>query len=117
MPAGTRQYFLPKLSFADVKRAIESKHQAIVPMFFSGVGMKVMFVESEILIAVLLQLLERSIVALPVHDAIIVRQDRAPVAMSVMKAVFKEHTGVPAALSCDPDPREQRRRRKKVVLA
>jgi hypothetical protein len=41
-------------------------------LFCTGIGFKLMFIESECLIDVLLALIDRSIVALPVHDAVIV---------------------------------------------
>ena len=43
-----------------------------------------MFIESEILVGVLLQLVDRGITALPVHDAIIVPGRKAPTAKDVM---------------------------------
>ena len=50
--------------------------------------------ESNILVDVLLTLKTQGIVALPVHDAVVVRDDNADKAKAVMKQVFREHTGI-----------------------
>jgi cellulose synthase/poly-beta-1,6-N-acetylglucosamine synthase-like glycosyltransferase len=34
------------------------------------------------------------IVALPIHDAVVVRDDNSDKAKAVMKQVFREHTGI-----------------------
>jgi hypothetical protein len=46
------------------------------------------------LVDVLETLRSKGIVALPVHDAVVVRDDNADKAEAIMKKVFKEHTGI-----------------------
>ena len=60
----------------------------------SGIGMQLFRKESDILIDVLETLRSEGIVALPVHDAVVVRDDNADKAEAVMKQVFREHTGI-----------------------
>ena len=50
--------------------------------------------ESDILMDVLEALRSVGIVALPVHDAVVVRDDNADKAKAVMKKVFRGHTGI-----------------------
>jgi len=50
--------------------------------------------ESDILVDVLEALRSVGIVALHIHDAVVVRDDNSDKAKAVMKKVFKEHTGI-----------------------
>ena len=59
-----------------------------------GIGMQLFRKESNILVDVLETLRSEGIVALPVHDAVVVRDDNADKAEAVMKQVFREHTGI-----------------------
>jgi len=60
-----------------------------------------MFRESQILLDILKELLERQVVALPIHDALIVEADKATLVTEVMLRVFKLHTGVAALVDTD----------------
>jgi hypothetical protein len=60
----------------------------------SGIGMQLFRKESDILVDVLITLQAKGIVALPIHDAVVVRDDNSDKAKAVMKKVFKEHTGI-----------------------
>ena len=50
--------------------------------------------ESDILVDVLEALSSEGIVALPVHDAVVVRDDISDKAKAVMKDIFRGHTGI-----------------------
>ena len=60
----------------------------------SGMGMLLFRKESDILADVLLTLKAQGITALPIHDAVVVRDDKSDKAKAVMKEVFEDHTGV-----------------------
>jgi len=60
----------------------------------SGVGMQLFRKESDILVDVLETLRSEGIVALPIHDAVVVRDNNSHKAKAVMKQVFREHTGI-----------------------
>jgi hypothetical protein len=60
----------------------------------SGIGMQLFRNESDILVDVLLTLKTQGIVGLPIHDAVVVRDDNSDKAKAVMKQVFREHTGI-----------------------
>ena len=70
------------------------KHPEIYPQLTSGIGMQLFREESDILVDVLEALRSVGIVALPIHDAVVVRDDNSDKAKAVMKKVFKEHTGI-----------------------
>ncbi|WP_062309529.1 hypothetical protein [Polynucleobacter sinensis] len=83
--------------FAD----IYSFHKPISRFFGKSNGMKFMFLESEILIDVLLELNGKGIVALPIHDCILVKESAQKVAKDVMLRVFKQHTKLDATVSAE----------------
>ena len=94
MPKGARKHLPSHTNIRDILAAIESKHPAIYPQMTSGIGMQLFRMESDILVDVLETLRSEGIVALPVHDAVVVRDDNADKAEAVMKQVFREHTGI-----------------------
>ena len=73
-----------------VMAAVQSKHQAIAPLFCQGIWPRLMFTESQIMVSVLLELIQRGIVALPIHDGLLVGEPHAEVCAEVMReAAFK----------------------------
>ena len=60
----------------------------------SGMGMQLFRKESDILVDVLLTLKTQGITALPIHDAVVVRDDKSDKAKAIMQKVFKDHTGI-----------------------
>jgi hypothetical protein len=56
-----------------------------------------MFIESEILIAVVLHLFKSGIPALPLHDAVLVAKPHTKAAKVAMEAAFRTYTGQPRA--------------------
>ena len=72
LPKGTADLLPPRIG---VRRATELllEHNApITPLVQENVGFEVMFMESEVLIDVVMELESREIAALPIHDAVIV---------------------------------------------
>ena len=94
LPKGSRKHIPSRISFRDILGAVERRHPAIYPQMTSGIGMQLFRKESDILIDVLITLQARGIVALPVHDAVIVMDDHHLLATKIMKEVFKRHTGI-----------------------
>lgn len=99
MPKGVRQMFPGSVKVSDVIGRVEARHADILHLFCTGVGHKGQFIESEILVDVLLGLQDQEIVGLPVHDAVIVPASLALEATRVMEKVFEDHTGVPGLVS------------------
>ena len=75
------------------KEAVGALHPALIPLFDTDVGFDLMFMESRLLVAVLLVLSERGIVALPMHDGIMVKQSARLEAMAVMGETSVRHLG------------------------
>ena len=94
LPKGSRKHFPSRINLKDIIRAVEKKHPVIFPLMTSGIGMQLFRKESDILVDVLEALRSVGIVALPIHDAVVVRDDNSDKAKAVMKKVFKEHTGI-----------------------
>lgn len=98
-PKGTAKLLPKNRSITELMDMIIAAHPAIKDAFFKGMGHDAQFVESQIMVAVLLELTERGIVALPVHDALIVACGDADVAEQVMLETFRKHAGVPAEIT------------------
>jgi hypothetical protein len=79
------------LKLRAVLKAIESKHSAIAKHFYQGFGHTTQHVESELILAILRQLRERGIVALPVHDCIYVPASHEAEAVRIMAATWEAH--------------------------
>jgi hypothetical protein len=92
-PDDVKQNFGPKTRAKDVVAAIHQKHPKLASVLSSGVGLWLMFHESEIMMRVLERLQEREIVALPVFDAVVVKVSSASDAKAVMAEEFKQYTG------------------------
>lgn len=94
MPKGTRELFDISVGVRDVVERIEAHHPDIRHLFGVGIGHRQQLIESEILIDVLMALKDRNIVALPIHDAVVIAGSRAPDTRRVMEEVFQSHTGI-----------------------
>jgi hypothetical protein len=77
---------------ARLKGAILERHPALKPCFGSGVGDRLMHTESEVLVRVLGELKSRGIVALGLHDGLLVATSRADGVRIVMEEVAREVT-------------------------
>ena len=55
--------------------------------------------ESDILVDVLTTLKAKGVVALPIHDAVLIMDEHQEVAQKVMIEVFEEHTGLTPQVS------------------
>ncbi|MFM0347665.1 hypothetical protein [Paraburkholderia sp. RL17-347-BIC-D] len=91
LPAGVK--------LTEVCRDIERHHAPIADRFYCRSGMEAMRTESDIIVAVMLELRQRGIVGLPIHDAVLVSEDQADQAEEVMLAMFTQHTGNTVAVS------------------
>lgn len=93
-PKGTREDFDKKVKFGDLMYRIEEAHKPISHFFGTGVGLKIMFIESQILVKALLDCIDNNIVALPVHDALIVAESDIDKTKEIMLKAFKDITGI-----------------------
>ena len=100
-PKGTREHLPRKISFIFVLRRLEEHHAAIVPLFYKSEGHRLQFIESQILVALLLKLQDEGIVALPIHDAVIVAESITDSTTSIMEQVFRETIGIDAIVRAE----------------
>jgi hypothetical protein len=101
MPQGCRDLFPPKLSYAEVADKIRQFHHPVSEFLYAGVGPKLTYQESQVLIIVLTKLLEQGITALPIHDAVIVAKGHRDQTVEIMLEVFKMVTGIDGLVSLD----------------
>jgi hypothetical protein len=93
-PQDTRKLFRRGDKIAEVVAAIEQKHELIKDHFHRGLGHDVQFIESKIMVGVLLIMKARGITALPIHDALMVPASAAATAKEAMLSVFRQVAGV-----------------------
>ncbi|MEX1035035.1 MAG: hypothetical protein WDZ54_03710 [Sneathiella sp.] len=101
MPKGVRKQFFEQQPVSDVCKAITAAHPDIKDQFYSGIGHKAQFIESEIMIDVLLKLKDKGIVALSIHDAVIVGQSKEEEVRQVMLGCFLAHTGIEGVVTTE----------------
>lgn len=100
-PKDSKGLLPEKMKVEQIVELIEQAHPVIASYFGTPKGHYVQFRESEVMVNVLLRLMEDNIIALPIHDAIVVPCSAKDRAMEVMKSVFEELIGVGITLSCD----------------
>lgn len=94
------------LPWRSVVASLKESHKPIAELFDRDVGQSLTFTESEILIEALLTLQEQGIVALPVHDCIVVAESDAEVAERAMLNTFTFHTHQTGRVEIERAPAE-----------
>lgn len=98
-PQGTKTTLPPKASAGDLIRRISEFHAPVAHHFGTEVGHHLQFIESEVMMGVLLQLMEESIVTLPIHDAVLGPWSKKDRVKEVMMEVFEKRVGVGAMVT------------------
>ena len=93
-PKGVKQMFKEDIRFQEVSDAIRRYHSGIAHKFYVGIGHYLQYLESQILIKVLLGLKELGIHALPIHDAVVVGRAWVDMSRKLMEQVFLDMTNV-----------------------
>lgn len=75
------------------RRAVLSAFPELEGVLEHGIGLSLQFTESQILVAALLRLASRGIVALPIHDAVLVARSKTEAAEMAMREAALEITG------------------------
>ncbi len=91
-PRETAQLFPEGMKLHDAITAMERRHEAISHLFGTGVGFKLMFVESQVLLRALLALRKERITALPLHDSVLVALSCAERAKELLTDAIEELT-------------------------
>lgn len=100
-PMGTKSMLPSDLSMQEIIDLILQAHPAIAHLLGTEVGHKAQFIESQVMVKVLLRLKEQSIVALPIHDGLVVPDDDETKAKAVMEDMFKDEVGVDCPVSVE----------------
>jgi hypothetical protein len=87
-PEGTSRHFPRGTKLQDALALVRFVHEPIVTLFGTGIGLKLMLTESEILIEALGHLAHRGITALPLHDSVLVAASDAEEATGIMAESF-----------------------------
>ena len=87
-----------------VDKIIKS-HSPIAQYFHTGIGHQVQFIESEIMMRVLLDLMSKGVVCLPIHDGVIIPQSAHELARQVMEDKSEEVSGIRIPVSIERDLR------------
>jgi hypothetical protein len=103
-PMGTAKHFSKHLSIREIEQPIVHHHQPIRELFYSGFGLTMQFIESRVLVHSLLRLIDLRVVALPVHDCLVVPQSSAEIAEQVMLDSFQLIAGVPGVVGRSVTP-------------
>ena len=73
-------------SYSQVLSLIEAVHPALVQDFFgTGVGHHLQFLESQLMVNILLRCRQKKIACLPLHDCLIVREDQVERVAAIME--------------------------------
>lgn len=94
LPKDAKGLLPPKTTAAQVRRAILAAHPALAPILETGVGLRLMFLESQILIAALLRLTDQRITALPMHDGIMCPRSNAALVETAMQDAAEQIVGL-----------------------
>lgn len=98
-PQGTKTILPRRVSAEELIRRISEFHAPVAHHFGTEVGHYLQFIESEVMMGVLLALMEEGIVALPIHDAVMAPSSRSDRVVQVMKEVFEKRVGAEAMIS------------------
>ena len=93
LPKGSADLLPPGMNGKDIRAAVLQRHPAVARVFESGAGLSLMKTESDLMMAILLRLNAARIVALPMHDGLMVHRDLAEVAAGVMADESERMTG------------------------
>jgi hypothetical protein len=95
------ELYPPHMTIAELLNALEAAHHQVAHHFGTGIGHELQFIESTILVKVLLELMGEGIVALPVHDCVVVGRSKVDIARKVMEAVSCEVAGMPIPVTVE----------------
>lgn len=80
---------------------VEQYHAPLAPLWRTDVGHRIQKIESDIIVECLLKCIEKDIVALQVHDALIIPRSREAEVRQIMVDTFERHTGLPGEVALD----------------
>lgn len=76
------------LVWSEVEQAIKQTFPELEKHFYSGIGLRLQYQDSEIALAIMIELAQQGIVVLPVHDSFVVQQRHENKLLPVMRKHF-----------------------------
>lgn len=101
-PKGTAKQLPKRYSAPELVQMLRDKHPEIARYFETGIGHHLQYLESQVLVEVLTKLRRKGVVALPLHDAILVPRSRRYEAEEIMSDVFRKQSGLRAIVDHKP---------------
>ncbi len=92
-PKGLKD-ILPPQPIGDLVKLFSNAHRPIAHLFCTGICHRIQFVESAIMLGVLQRLRTQGVVALPIHDGLLVAESAMDVAKKVMEEVAEQVAGI-----------------------
>lgn len=93
MPRGARKHFRNNVKVTDVVRAIGRQHPVLIPLFGKAHGLSLQHWESQVIVTALLRLQAIGVVALPIHDCLLVGKDQEETAKEMLEMASLEVLG------------------------
>lgn len=90
---------LPKTKIRDLCNSIVARHPLIADAFYKGLGHTTQYLESQIMVQVLLRLKERGVVGLQIHDGILVPASSVDMVSRILVDTAQEIAGSPIPVS------------------
>ena len=86
------------LKWADLSNAISTFHEPIAHHFYTGVGLKLQRLDSDIAERILVHFAKQGVAILPLHDSFLMHEGYETWLEPIMKSAFKEVVGAPAII-------------------
>jgi len=83
-----------KIKIPPLFKAIEAKHERLSKYFYSGIGLKLQYVDSQITEGILRGAIFHRIPVLPIHDSYMCAENHADDVIMLMREVFRSVTGL-----------------------
>lgn len=97
-----RASFRPRFKRRDIRVMIEEKHQAIADAFGTGIGLKLQRFESDLALQIMIELMNKNVIALPIHDSFIVRRVDKLISALTMHKLYHLKFGFPPVIKNSP---------------
>ena len=94
LPDKLKEILEPGWNGNRVTAALALKHPSIANLFGTGCGLRLAYLESQILVSTLLTLINRGVVALPFHDGLLCEQGHEAKCRSAMEDASEEFLGM-----------------------
>jgi hypothetical protein len=95
IPLPNRLSFRPRFKRAEVRHLIEAKHAPIGDAFGTGAGLRLQRSDSDLALAIVVDLMDQNIVALPIHDSFVVAASAKEPTIAVMNSRYQRMFGFP----------------------